>query len=157
MKKNKFSFLDWLTKKDIEKILKLNSMKLAKDLPLYMQRATNEEGEKVIYLKCEKMDNTENEIINKISASIFGPLCDIYSNNYMLIAIYDYAMTECFSIRPEDEQLEISKQMTNNYQGFMQEKFGTFYNSKKSAYIKKLKKELKEETKNQEKENNNEM
>ena len=52
----------------------------------------------------------------------------------------------------DEDALEYDKKLTNNYQTFMQKKFGDFYNTQKAQYIKQLIKKEKQEKQESKKE-----
>ena len=150
MKKNEFCFAKWLTNKDIENILKLNEIELNKDFPSPISRFVDDDGFTTIIVKGRKIDSetkAANSVISKISQSMaFGMGINNYDIANTIFEIDDYTMVEfSLSLFGEEQCIEYNKKLTKNYQQYMQKKFGEFYKSRKSAYIKRLNREAKKQ------------
>ena len=68
-------------------------------------------------------------------------------NGKVMLRFDDFTLTECFSLKPEQEELEFDRMMTGIYQNYMVEKFGRFYNNMKAGYIRTLNMEEKKKAK----------
>lgn len=163
----KFSFVKHLTKRDVEKILGEIGLELdaerydREDNKLAsLIRGTEEDGRGFIIVFCvdrkkqederqaskflyEKSD-TYRKFVNGLSAlsmtsPSFGGLMDSYlSDGKVILKIDDFTITEGFSLKSEQEELDYDLMMTGIYQKYMVEKFGRFYNNMKAGYIRKL-------------------
>ena len=177
MKNKKFSFVRWLTNRDIEKILaplNIEIMKKKNSDKLRILRGKDENGDRVITVFCK--DNNPNEekdlqdsimremmqhptfrgFMSKILTvtalvSSMNPESSFSQyDNTLILRFEDYFLTESLSLKSEDKQIEFGRKLTKHYQEYMSKKFGRFYNSMKGAYYKKLYKEDREKTQNQE-------
>ena len=187
MKKENFSFVKWLTNRDIEKILEpLNIEIMEKEdengnLKKRITRFKDENGNRsiVVFCKNNNYDETKqakdaimkemmqipalkkmmsNVIMISAMLGSLNPESNFSQYNDMLILKFeDYFLTESLSLKTEDEQIDFDRKLTNNYQNYMSKKFGRFYNSMKSAHYKKLHKQFRDEQQQENKDNNEEM
>lgn len=172
MKNKKFSFVRWLTNRDIEKILaplNIEIMKKKNSDKLRILRGKDENGDRVITVFCK--DNNPNEekdlqdsimremmqhptfrgFMSKILTvtalvSLMNPESSISQyDNTLILRFEDYFLTESLSLKSEDKQIEFGRKLTKHYQDYMSKKFGRFYNGMKSAEYKRVHKEVREE------------
>jgi predicted DNA-binding antitoxin AbrB/MazE fold protein len=83
-------------------------------------------------------------LFSALASTGFGAF-NLYSDNLFILKFEDYFCYEILSIKSEEDEIKFGRALTKNYQEYMTKKFGDFYSSKKSAYIKKLNKQAKEE------------
>lgn len=169
-KKQNFSFIKYLTNRDIEKILtplNIEIMKRKNSDKLRILRGKDENGNRYItvFAKDNNPDETKEmrDVVMKemmklpsfrgFMANIFMSSVILQSmnpgfsqfDNTVILRFEDYFLTEGLSLKTEEQKLEFDRKLTKNYQNYMTKKFGRFYNSMKSAYYKKLHKEIREE------------
>ena len=174
MKKEKFSFVKWLTSRDIEKILSLLNYEILKkedengNFKKRILKTKDEEGRHIIVF-CKDLEYAKNrskindamkEVISQspklrnlmtnifMTMAMFGAVNSDGFSKYNDIAILrfdDFFLTETLSLKSEEDQLENDRRLTKTYQQYMSQKFGRFYNSMKSAYYKKLHQEARKE------------
>ena len=172
MKKNSFSFVKWLTTRDIEKIVDRMGFEVLsqedsnkKKIIKYKDEKT---GEYNIIVFC-KPNKEESEKIGKafseiaktkigknliLTTRILGIAGGMLHYDYMgntILRFEDFFAYETLSIRYGEELDEFNSQTTKIYQNYMKEKFGKFYTSMKSAAYKKLYAEIRQEEAEQEK------
>lgn len=166
--KNNFSFVKWLTNRDVEKILNSMSIEILSD-------TYNRDGKKIkairrlkekdtglhhILVRCRLNEDLLNEnnkdmsnfmIPQKLKSEIakvlfpglammsalFSDSMSYYDGSMMILEINDFYISEFLSLKPEEEQIKFGRTLTKGYQKYMTQKFGRFYNSMKSAAIKK--------------------
>ena len=166
--KNNFSFVKWLTKRDVEKILNSMGIEILDD-------TYNREGKKIkairklkekdtgvyhIIVKCKLNEDLLNESNKEMSdfvlpqklkseigkilfpklaivLALFSDSMRYFDGSMMMLEINDFYISEFLSLKPEDEQIKFGRALTKGYQKYMAGKFGRFYNSMKSAAIKK--------------------
>ena len=186
MKNKKFSFVRWLTKKDIEKLVKLLDYEIIpnRDDLKYksIRRSKDKEGHYHIYIECKDLIAIETKerftkflsnsetfknamrrggLFAAVLASALGdyPSYSVYDDDIITLDITDFKINE-LSYKSQDKVSENNERMTKQYNKYMVEKFGRFYNGMKAAALKKSYKEDREKTQNQEteqtKENNEE-
>ena len=163
MKKEKFSFVKWLTNKDVEKILNLVGFEVLTDEKNPDKKRINkykdEDGYK-IYVYCKNVKQMKEDLeITKALASteigkkfvplIVGGMFGEYGiNGPTLLAFEDFTLYELLSLRlDEEETVKFNRYLTKVYQNYMKQKFGRYYIDMKRAYCKKLYKEIREENK----------
>lgn len=174
----KFSFVKHLTKRDIEKILEKLGFELKYDRhdregnPLSpISRHTDEDGKSSIIAFCidKNQIEQENEVagylykespafrqfannlmsLNLAFGGMGGLVNDYMPSHNMMLRFDDFTLTECFSVKSEQEELDFDLKMTNVYQNYMAEKFGRFYYNMKAGYIRSLKMEEAKKSKNE--------
>lgn len=172
--KNKFSFVQWLTNRDVEKIVELLGYEIMPqtDNPnkKRISRYKNEEHHIIVFCKdlismenkkqkysfLNKSDAGRNLIKNIGMVSLMLGVMDA-DNNYdkmndaIILDITDFLVMESLSLKNEDEQIENARRMTKIFNNYMSKKFGRFYNGMKAAEIKKIYKEAREEKETQDK------
>ena len=171
--KKEFCFTKFLTNRDIEKILTSVGMELIKDqynkngdLLKPIIRSKDEDGKTNIIVRCrfneetkEKMSQENDKIIMNLSPELkkilfpmfmFSSLGNFgrYSkySDMMMLQFEDFVLYEILSLKDDDEQIKFGRMLTSKYHDYMKEKFGKFYVYKEAAYIKKLRKEAREES-----------
>lgn len=153
MKKESFSFVKYLTKTDVKKILKICCYEINEELPTPYSKFKDSNGEYFIIVKCKKNLLTEKEyMIKKIEKYIFKNNSQLssYSNDNTILEFTDFMLTEFLISFSEEEYIENNRNLTNIYHKYMEEKFGTFYTTQKKKYIKQLQKEDNEQEKEKE-------
>ena len=144
MNKPSFSFVKWLTKRDVEKILEKNGYEINYNLPSPYSKFKGDDGYYYIFVKCTKKISTEMEKDLNIAKEFMSKksLCipfDFFNKNHVLLEFSDFMLTEqLVAYLDENEAININKNLTRTYQNYMKEKFGSFYVNMKKAYIKKL-------------------
>ena len=148
-------FTQWLTKKDIKKILELNNMELCEESPnaIFTHHKENGETSLVVSARHKDYDGSLGTIASAYAMPLVAGILlqangqNAYNANNTLIELDNFTMVEmnCGFISDEDA-LEYDKKLTKNYQVFMQKKFGEFYNTQKSKYINKLIKQEEKQT-----------
>ena len=168
MKKEKFSFVKWLTTKDIEKIatsLNLEIMNKKDDeTKKRILRHKDEDGYHITVF-CKDLKQIEaNAEMSKFlmglprfrniatsmmlsMAMLSGATSFFEANNMVILKFDDFFLQETLSLKSEDEQLENDRHMTKVYQKYMSQKFGSHYTDMKRAYYKKLYQQYREEEK----------
>ena len=175
MKKEDFSFVKWLTKKDVKNILNNVGIELVEDhynnngkLVKSISKFKEEDGKTSVVVRCRFIENLNNSFKNdddKINLSsklktdvaliamfstLFGASSFSKYDSMMMLKLEDFFCYEILSIKSEEDEINFGRMLTKNYQEYMTKKFGDFYNCKKLAYIKKLNKEAKEQEQEQE-------
>ena len=173
MKKQEFSFVKWLTIRDIQKILETMNLEITKkddgSNKLKITRAKDENGHRYITVFCKyrTVDETQDikdDLLKEMAktpafggmmsnimmtSAVVGTLNQGFDfsnfDDVVMLRIDDFYIVEELSLKPEKEQNEFDKKLTRNYQDYMTKKFGRFYNSMKGAYIKKMRKQVQEE------------
>ena len=145
MNKPSFSFVKWLTKKDVIKILEQNGYVINEDLPNPYSKFKGDDGYYYIIVKCTKTVLSKfDEFKNKLYSHMFNGYVP-EMDNISLLEFSDFMLTEFLVTINEEETIKNTKQLTANYQKYMVEKFGKFYLNMKKAYIRKLNKEIEKE------------
>ena len=134
MKKQGFSFVKWLTNRDIQKILApMNLEIMEKDdgsKKLRILREKDENGTRFITVFCK---NNNDEYINDLTqfpylggmfsnalmvGTVLGTMGENSNfskyNNDMVLRIDEFYITEMFSLKPEEEQEEFDRKLTRN-------------------------------------------
>ncbi len=155
MNKPSLSFVKWLTKRDVEKILEQNGYEINYDLPTPYSKFKSEDGYYYIYVKCTKNKLSESEMALSMVKKYMLENNPYVSSNYLdqnvtILEFSDFMLSEFVVSFDEDEATNINRNLTKNYHKYMVEKFGTFYNNMKKAYIKKLYNEDKKNEVNEE-------
>lgn len=170
MKKERFSFVKWLTTRDIEKITEKLGYEILpqKDNPdkKGILRGKDENGYHLTVYCRDLNKSEENALINSflmgmpgfrrlatsmmaMAATLAGASEDATSiweaNTIVLLRFDDFFLQETFSLKNEDKQIEIGKRLTKEYQNYMTKKFGRHYTDMKRAYYKQLYKQHREE------------
>lgn len=172
MKNKKFSFVRWITKKDIEKLVKLLGYEIVPNIDeddlkyRSIRRFKDEKGHYHIHVECKDLITIETkkhfaEIISEtetfkdlmrrgglFAAALAATLVNYSTfselDNIIILDITDFYIEE-LSLKSPNLIEENSERMTKEYRKYMVEKFGRFYNGMKSAALKKLYKEVREE------------
>lgn len=171
MKKEKFSFVKWLTTRDIEKItisLGLEIMSKDNENKKRISRHNDEDGYHIIVF-CKDLKQIEANVekskflmglpeFRNIATSMMmsmamlagaseGQTSFFEANNVVVLKFDDFFLQETLSLKSEDEQLENDRHMTKVYQKYMSQKFGSHYTDMKRAHYKKLYQQYREEEK----------
>ena len=182
MKKEKFSFVKWLTNRDVEKILNSMGIEILKNeynregkkLKPITKHKDKETGLYRALVRCQLNEDLLNENNKQMSdfflpkklkqelvktlfpkmavvmaMPFFSESMRYYDGSLMMLEINDFYISEFLSLKPEEEQIKFGRALTKGYQHYMTKKFGRFYNSMKSAAIKKA---IAEDKANEEKE-----
>ncbi len=151
MNKDNFSFVKYLTKNDVKKILKKCGYEINEELPSPYSKFKDENGKYYIIVKCSKTLFNKNEyIVKKIESFMFNYnhyLSNNISNNTIL-DFSDFTLVEFSVSFDEEETIKNNQSLTQIYHQYMQEKFGKFYNQMKKKYIKSLEKQDNEKEEN---------
>lgn len=174
MKNKKFSFVKWLTNRDVEKLVEKLGYEIMnkKDDPdkKRISRFTDKDGYKHISVFCKDLISMEAEgemykalsknksfgnMMRKVGAvySMLGAIAGgsdysypySYSSNFIWLDITDFLVLENMSLKKEEDNVENARRMTKIYQDYMSKKFGRFYNGMRNADIKRTYKEAREE------------
>lgn len=172
MKNNKFSFVRWLTNRDVEKLVQafgyeVMTQKDNPDKPRISRYKDKETGENHIHVFCKDLISMEarkvameglreigvfRDMLNQIgmiSAMLGAMGGSDYSfgqmNDIVMLDITDFFVFEELSLKEEQEQIDNNRRMIKIYQNYMSKKFGRFYNGMKSAEYKRVHKEVREE------------
>ena len=160
--KKQFSFVKYLTKKDVLELLKRCNFSLASNYPQSLRKHKEKDGTYTITIKATNNNKNEAENISLKNKSIvllhafmsmsMEDSWSVYSGKTSIFEISDFAFVDLMPM-PDLFGADVSQMLTKKYHEFMKEKFGTFYVSKFKKYYKKIMKEQKEqENCNEEKE-----
>lgn len=167
MKNKKFSFVKWLTNRDIEKILAPLNIEIMKKKNSDKLRIIRGDGAITVFCK----DNNPNEekdmrdsimremmqhptfrgfmsrilTVNALVSSMNPESSFSQYDNTLILRFEDYCLIESMSLKSEEKQIEFDRKLTKHYQEYMSKKFGRFYNGMKAAALKKSYKEAREE------------
>ena len=169
MKRN-FSFVNWITKKDIKNIINQLNLKLSDNhyddygKPVSpIRRYTGEDGVNHIIVFCENAKSTlEDSIIEKYLAQNLQ-IFDILNENYFyypkvtVLNFTDFELNESFSLKDEEIYMDFYSKLNKTYEKYMNKKFGEFYQDSKKLYAKQLKKEIVKVKKNAEEDQENQF
>ena len=165
--KKQFSFVKYLTKKDVLELLKRCNFSLASNYPQSLRKHKEKDGTYTITIKAT--NNNKNEAKDELENILFknrrdvglmyammaismGDSWSVFSGKTSIFEISDFAFVNLMPM-PDLFGEDVSQMLTKKYHEFMKEKFGTFYVSKFKKYYKKIMKEQKEqENCNEEKE-----
>lgn len=149
MKMNqKFSFVRWLTTRDIEKIvgslgLEVMTHKNNPDKKM-ITRYKNESGYH-IGVFCRDLNKVETDM--GLGWFIATPYDSEFnrSKNIVILNFDDFFLLEQLPAKSEDEAFEYNAKLTFVYQQYMKEKFGRHYIDMKRAHYQKLHQEVRAE------------
>lgn len=163
MKKD-FSFVNWLTKRDIKSII--NDLDLKLDDQRYddygrlinpIRRYTGEDGLKHIMVFCrDAKTKPEEELIRKYVYSNFPVLDDCEYFFYPKVTVLnftDFELVESFSIKDEEIFMDFHTRLNSVYDRYMNKKFGEFYKHSKKVYVRSIQKQAKFENVDETEEN----
>ena len=172
---NKKSFVEQLTQEDITNILSLIGLELDEDRIRFDEkgheqgaiiRGKDDDGQNHIIAFCNDRQEQEMEseiakymyekspafrdLMNKITTVSmsfpgFGGMSQYMANGKVILNIEDFMITESLSLKSEQDEIEYDRMMTEIYQIYMVEKFGSEYTKKKDEYVKSLKEAQKED------------
>ena len=172
MKNKKFSFVKWLTNRDVEKLVEELGYEIMpqeesknKVISRYKDKET---GENHIHVFCKDLISIEarkvamdglrkigafRDMMNRIG--LFTAMLGVMSgdsdnsfsklNDMIILDISDYFIFEHLSLKDDQAQIENNRRMIKIYQDYMTKKFGRFYNGMKSAEYKRFHKQIREE------------
>lgn len=176
MKKEEFSFVKWLTTRDVEKIVDKLGLELMtspdtgkKRISKYKDSETNnycilafckhkevENDETDSALKGISLSNNMKKLLVTMAATSFafggGAYSDCFDN--VILRFEDFFLYEVLSLKFGDELEEFNRNAIKVYQNYMKEKFGTHYVHMKRAKYKKLYEEIRKDKENEQQNEN---
>ena len=173
--KESFSFAKWLTNRDIEKIAELLGLEIMLKNDTTKKRILRHKDENGYHIRvfCTDIKQVEADkeiqktlqgfpsckklagqifMINAMFASLGNTNSFAEIKNMVMLEFDDFFLTECLSMKNEEELFKFNSKLTSVYQNYMTEKFGRHYTDMKKAHYKKLHKQIREEEEEEENE-----